>query len=759
MKRLTLTIDGNTLTCPPGISILEAAGRLGIQIPTLCHHPELKPAGRCRICLVEDENSDRLAASCITPVEAGMLLRTDSPRVLKHRRNIVRLMMSEHPESCLVCGKGNRCRLRQVAAGLGVGAVNLYWMPNVKPLENANPFIIRDLSKCILCGQCVRADHELVVVGAIDDNHRGFSSRPSTLNDLPLEKSNCTFCGTCVAVCPTGALSAKSDVHYEGSPEREAFSVCGRCAAGCALRVGAVADRIVDVNPAARPDTVNGVTLCARGRFPYTTANTAQRLTTPCIRVKGDLKPASWDTAITFVSDRLSRVKAVHGPQSLAFLGSLKCTNEENYLFQKIARVLLGTNNVDNGGCLLTQSFLDLIDEYTDGGYRINPIAWLEKRAQMIFVIGANAADAVPVVNYALKRAACNGVPLVTVSFTPTELRPFSSLWLRTADGSEADLINGLAALICRQGGQDTAYIDHFTNGFRPYCDYLAALDPDRISATTGVSLETLQAASDQLSGKKIAVVAGRDVLMKNPGRRIMSALFNFSLMTGSLGGIGAGFYLLGVQNNQIGAYDMGAVPNALPGRKPLFDQAARMQWEKVWETKISPEPGLTADRMIKRAAGGALKAMYIMGDNPLQAYADQRDFKTAMANLDLIVLQDTHENEICKWADVVLPGSLFTEKGGSFTNLEGRVQPFAPVVAPRGQALPDWEILSRLATAMGYPVHYDSYEMIQREIRHLVPMYAALNSEKPIWIEETGQKKLFHGAGSGDSISFIPME
>jgi NADH dehydrogenase/NADH:ubiquinone oxidoreductase subunit G len=211
LEPIALTIDNQRITCPAGTSVLEAARRHGIKIPTLCHHRDLAPHGACRLCLVEDEKTGRLMAACVTPVAPGMALQTATEWVIQHRRNIVRLMIAEHPESCLVCSKGNRCQLRQTAADLGIGETNLYPMPNYRKWEQANAFIVRDLSKCILCGKCIRADHELVVVGAIDYNLRGFASRPATAHDVGLEHTNCTFCGTCVSMCPTGALSVKHD--------------------------------------------------------------------------------------------------------------------------------------------------------------------------------------------------------------------------------------------------------------------------------------------------------------------------------------------------------------------------------------------------------------------------------------------------------------------------------------------------------------------------------------------------------------------
>ena len=221
MEHVSLRINGVNVVAPAGTSILSAAGENGIRIPTLCHHPHLEPVGACRLCIVEDEKSSRIMASCVTPVASGMAVQTDTPNLRRHRANIVRLIMANHPESCIVCNKGNRCELRNLAADLGIGVTGLYSMPRYMRLEEANPFIVRDLTKCILCGKCIRADHDLVAVGAIDYNRRGFESRPATVHARPLEKSSCTFCGTCVSLCPTGALMTKNR-YYAGSPQREA---------------------------------------------------------------------------------------------------------------------------------------------------------------------------------------------------------------------------------------------------------------------------------------------------------------------------------------------------------------------------------------------------------------------------------------------------------------------------------------------------------------------------------------------------------
>ena len=296
METISLTINGNKISCPEGQSILEAAEAHDIKIPKLCYHHSLKPFGACRLCLVEDEKTGKLYASCVTPAAPDMVIHTHSPQIIKHRRNIVLLMMAEHPESCIVCNKGNRCHLRLIAAELGIGENALYPMPNFAPLEQANPFITRDLSKCILCGKCIRADHELVCAGAIDYNSRGFNSRPVTLHELPLEQSSCTFCGTCVSICPTGALSAKVD--FVGTPEKESTSICGFCGVGCSLDLGVAGNKVVDVNPSHLKNSVNDATLCVRGHFAHDFLNSEKRLTHPLIRHEDELVPTTWDDAL-----------------------------------------------------------------------------------------------------------------------------------------------------------------------------------------------------------------------------------------------------------------------------------------------------------------------------------------------------------------------------------------------------------------------------------------------------------------------------
>jgi formate dehydrogenase alpha subunit len=760
---IPLTIDGKKIICSADSSILEAAEQNGIKIPKLCHHPDLKPFGACRMCLVEDEKTGRLMASCVTPVARDMILQTASPRIVKHRRNIVRLMIAEHPESCIVCSKGNRCQLRQAAADLGIGETNLYHMPNFKPFEQANPFIIRDLSKCILCGKCIRADHELVVVGAIDYNMRGFGSRPATLHELGLEQSTCTFCGTCVSMCPTGALSIKNTL-FVGSPEHEEISICGFCGVGCRLTVGAAGNRVIEVNPAHLLQSVNGATLCVRGHFAHDFLNTPERLVGPLLRKSSDdsaavLVPASWDEALETVSNRLMEIRHENGPQSIGFLGSSKCSNEENYLFQKIARVIIGTNNIDNGGYIFGQSLLKVFEEKTEGGYRINRLADLA-RAEVILVLGADPNHSVPVVGYYLKRAARQGVPLIVADPRRTELTGFSRLWLPVQPGSDLELINGLAALLHEKEAYDPDFVDRYTEGFSLFRYGLSSLDMDQVSRKTRLAKDAVQAAAELIRGKKITAVIGHGILQQKNGMHTLGAVLNLTLMTGSLGRKGAGIYVLARENNQQGAMDMGARPDLLPGRQPQADEAVRKKWEKNWKTRLSPDAGLNMVRMIEAAEKGTLKALYIMGENPLRALPGRDRVRKALQNLDFLVVQDIINSETAKIADVVLAGAALSEKQGSVTNLEGRIQSFSPVVQPPGKAKADWEILDLLASRLGAgeSYSYGSPDKIREEIRQFVSMYASLNGEQEAWIKMTGTKAVFESKAAGGLISFYPV-
>ena len=749
MKTICLTINGNTINCPEGQSILQAAEDHGIKIPNLCYHRSLKPFGACRLCLVEDEKTGRLFASCVTPAASGMVIQTHSPQIIKHRYNIVSLMMAEHPESCIVCNKGNRCHLRLIAAELGFGENALYPMPNFAPLEQANPFITRDLSKCILCGKCIRADQELVCAGAIDYSSRGFASRPVTLHELPLEKSSCTFCGTCVSICPTGALSAKAD--FVGTPERESASICGFCGAGCSLNLGVAGNRVVDVNPSHLKNSVNDATLCVRGHFAHDFLNSGKRLTQPLIRSEDGLIPSSWDDALETAAKAILEITKEHGPDSIAFLGSSKCSNEENYLFQKVARTIVQTNNVDNGGCVSGRLFLDLVDKRTDRAGRFNffagPFSGLEQ-AEVIFVLGAEPAQTVPVFDYYLKRSVKKGIPLIVANHRKTDLVGSGSCWIhpygppaatqRAVDSFYLELINAISARLLDEEIVDSSFISRFTSGFEKYREDLLAVPREEFFNKANLDTEKIIKVVDLLAGKKITFVVGDGLMLHRYGKETMDALLNLALITGSIGYKGAGFHVLSKENNLVGAWDMGAVPDTLPGRLLIDSAEDRRRWEKAWEAEIPSSKGMDLFQMIKNAEEGRLKALYIMGENPLRSLPQPDFLLKALKSLDFIVVQDILLSETANIADVVLPAAAFSEKSGSFTNMEGKIQCFSPAVPPPGNAKSDLEILGLFAEKLGASGQKITHEEIRKEISSVITCFSdGAACKHPIWIRE----------------------
>lgn len=716
MEEISLTIDGRPVRCAPGTTLLDAARGIGVSIPTLCHHADLKPAGACRVCLVEDEKTSRIMASCVTPAAPDMAIRTDSPAVLHHRANVVRLMMANHPESCILCDQGNRCRLRDLAADLGIGRIDLYPMPRYLPYEDANPFIVRDLTKCILCGRCIRVDRELVVVGAIDYRLRGFDAYPATLHREPLERSSCTFCGTCISACPTGALRAKTP-GYAGSPERWGSSICGFCGAGCALRLGSSGGQLVEVAPASEPGTANRSTLCVRGRFEQDFLSSPERLRTPRVKRGGQPVEVSWRDAMDKVIDGLRSIRSESGPQSVAFLGSAACTLEEGYLLQRIARTLVGTNNI-----LLDAGDDPLAERVT--GLRPFEMRRLED-AEAILVAGVDPTETLPVLGYALKRAArWREVPLVVVDTLRTDLVPFAQAWLPATPTGYGEVLDILSSAVLEKSGAGPEERD----GFEGFGRLLANLERETVFLRNGLTPGALERAAEALAGRCTAFVLGERALGRSRGPATLRSVQNLGLLAGGAKGIG-GILLPAAECNRAGALDMGVSRRLLPGRMPLEKESSLRYWLRAWGVHLSPDPGLSPARLIREAEQGNLKALYVMGANPLRSFPQPGRVRQALKGLELLVVQDILETETAAEADVVLPGAAFAEKEGVFVNLEARVQAFSPAIAPPGEARADWRILADLFDGLSAsPGRYGDIGDLRKEIRRLVPGYGAVS-------------------------------
>lgn len=727
METITITLDGREVSGHSGMSVLELARESGVDIPTLCHDPRLMPFGSCRICLVEDKRSGALVASCVTPISPEMVIDTTSPRVIERRKVIVKLMLASHPDSCMVCDKGNHCQLRKIASDLGIGLVDFQRIPQPATIEEVNPFIERDLSKCILCAKCIRADHELVVQGAIDYINRGFSAKPATFRDLPLENSECTFCGTCVSICPTGALMEQNRSY--GTTATTVSTVCAFCGCGCSICVEAKGNHIVRVRP-GNENAVNHGVLCVRGSYGYDLVHSSERLTSPLVRVNGGFKEIPWEQALELVASEFKRIKKAHGPDSLAVLGSSKCTNEENYLLQRLARGAIGTNNIDNSSRLYS-SASQVGLRWTLGSHgTTNSIDYLEQ-SEVILVIGANPTSSAPIVGYAIKRAVrYKGAKLILVDPRQTGLSSFAHLWLRPKIGTDIALINGLMSVIVAEGllSEGCRQIDNF----EALINCLERYNPDYVENITGVPSQEIRRAARLFAGSnRASIVYGNGITQQVSGTDAVMALANLALLTGKTG-LGGGIYALQRDNNGQGACDMGALPDYLPGYQSVEDAQARKKFSDRWGIELPTDAGLTALEMIEHIKEGKIKGMYIVGENPALSFPHLTLVREALASLDFLVVQDMFLSETAKLAKVVLPAASPMEKEGTFTNLEGRVQQLHKVIKSPGDSLPDWEIILQLAKNMGCPMAYNSLREIIDEIKELVPLYQDTGAIQP---------------------------
>jgi len=717
LEAVTISLNGREVSGHSGMTVLELARESGVDIPTLCYDPYLSRSGTCRICVVEDETSNKLLASCVAPIAPGMVIHTHSSRVIEHRKTIIKLVLASHPDSCLVCDKGNRCQLRQIAADMGIGLPEFERIPQMAAIEEVNPFIVRDFSKCILCAKCIRACQELVVQGAIDYFQRGFIAKAATLGDLPLEDSECTFCGTCVALCPTGALMEKEKI-YRGTTKATVQTTCPFCGCGCGVSLEVKDNSIVRAVP-SRDTAVNRGTLCVKGSYGYDFIHSPDRLTKPLAKANDSFEEVSWEQALEMTATELGRIKREYGPDSLAVLGCSKCTNEENYLLQRFTRCVLGTNNIDNGGRLYNSATQIGFNASIGVLSTTNCFDALEQ-SEVIIVIGSDPASSAPIVEYAIKRAVkYRGAKLILIDPRRTNLSSFAHLWLRPRVGTDVALLNSLAKVIIDEGLLNKEFVEQKTDNLEALAKAVKKYSPEYSESITGVPSEQIRdAAQLYATATQATIIYGTGITQYTSGVQGVKALANLAMLTGNIRREGGGIYALQRENNSRGANDMGALPNFLPGYQSVADAQARRKFEKCWQTSLPAAPGLTAVEIIEQVKAGKIKGLYVVGENPILSFPHYSLVTETLASLDFLVVQDMFLTETAKLATVVLPAASFAEKEGTFTNFEGRINTLRQAIAPV------WQIILRLADRMGSPLPFSSVKQVTDEIDHIVPLY-----------------------------------
>jgi len=725
MSDISFTIDGQLVTAPAGSTILGAARAADIYIPHLCDSPGLKPYGGCRLCIVSIDGARGMPAACSTVISAGMTVHNDVDDVNAIRRTLCELLIADHPLVCLNCTSNQNCELQTVAAFLGMQDGRLRRMIRKPIVDESNPFFSRDLGKCILCGLCTRACHELRGVGAIEIAGRGYDSRVAAIGDAPIRESNCVSCGECVDRCPVGALYAKAETM---PPAREVATTCVYCGVGCGLILGTRANRIVRVRGDEK-SVVNRGSLCVKGRFGMDFVSADDRLTTPLIRRNGKLEPATWDEALTLVADNFSTIKKQHGPDALAGLSSAKCTNEENYLFQKFMRAGLGTNNVDHCARLCHASTVAGLAKAFGSGAMTNSIDELEY-ANCILVIGSNTTEAHPVLALKIKAAVMNhGAQLIVADPRRIDLTQFASMHLRQRSGTDVALINAMLNVIIEEGLLDADFIRSRTEAFDTLKACVADSTPEWAEPISGVPAEAIRAAARAYATAQTAsIVYSMGITQHTTGTDNVLALANLAMITGNVGKPSTGVNPLRGQNNVQGACDMGALPNVYPGYQAVTDPGNHAKFQQAWGAPLSNKLGLTVTEITDAIVKGDVRGLYVMGENPMLSDPNLNHVKSAIESVDFLCVQDIFLTETAQLAHVVLPAVSFAEKDGTYTNTERRVQRVRKAIEPPGEARNDWEIICALSRGMGYPMEYEHPSQIMDELAALTPIYGGID-------------------------------
>jgi formate dehydrogenase major subunit len=730
---MNLTINGRVIAAEPGDTVMTAARKAGIEIPALCASHHLTPFGSCRLCICEIEGQSGTPASCTTPVKPDMVVRTESDRLHRHRRNILELYLSEQPE-----GVDRSGALHELARASGVDRVR-YAVGTLQLREavrdDSNPFFTFDNTACISCARCVRACDEIQSTYALTMIGRGFSARPAagagvlTGETAAFATSNCVSCGACVKECPTGALTEKT-VLGQGHPAQSVRTTCAYCGVGCSFDAGVRDGQVVQMLPADDGPSNLGHA-CMKGRFGWTYITAEDRVRTPLLRDGNGWKEISWDAALDRIAQELSRIKAQHGPDALATISSSRGTNEENYLFGKFMRCVIGTNHIDNCARVCHSATVTGMMDTLGASAATNSIADLE-RARLIMVVGANPTESHPVVGARIKQAHRRGVPLIVIDPRRTELARLADLHLQLIPGTNVALLNGLGHVIAREGLIDRAFTGVRTEGLDDWLKTVEACTPERTEQITGVRAALIRDAARRYASSGASLcMHGLGVTEHRWGSHGVIALVNLALATGNIGRPGTGINPLRGQNNVQGASDVGCLPTYFAGYQPLDDPALAARHEQMTGRPLPTRRGMKTPEMWDAALEDRLKGLWIIGYDVAQTDPNLKKVHEALKRLEFLVVQDLFLNETARFAHLVLPGAAFLEKDGTFTNLERRIQRIRKAVDPPNGILPDWRVVCEVSSRMGYPMSYRHPAEIMDEIAALTPMFAGVSYER----------------------------
>lgn len=764
-----IKINGVPYEAAEGATILDTINRYSIAHPQICHVPAVDPIETCDTCIVEV--GGQLVRSCSTKAMDGMDIQLTSEKAKAAQTEAMDRLLENHLLYCTVCDNNNgNCKFHNTAELMEIEHQKYPFEPKVDPheVDMSHPFYRYDPNQCIACGQCVEVCQNLQVNETLSLDWE--AERPRVIWDtgVNINDSSCVSCGQCVTVCPCNALMEKSmlgeagfmtgikqdmldpminlikevEPGYSGifavseveaamrsKRTKKTKTVCTFCGVGCSFEVWTKGRKILKVEPSEGP--VNAISTCIKGKFGWDFVNSEERITTPLIRKNEEFVEASWDEALDLISSKLGGIQKEFGPGSVGFISSSKITNEENYLIQKMARQLFGTNDVDNCSRYCqspaTDGLLRTVGFGGDAG-TIQDIA----KAGLVIIVGANPTEGHPVLATRVKRAhKLHGQKLIVADVRKHEMAERSDIFMRPKQGTDQVWLMAVTKYIIDQGWHDEAFIKENVNFYDDFKHILENYTLDYAEEMTGISKEVLINVAEMIrDADGTCVLWGMGVTQNTGGSYTSAAISNLLLATGNYRRPGAGAYPLRGHNNVQGACDMGTLPNLLPGYQKVTDDEARAKFEKAYGVEIQPQPGRTNPQMLDAIMEGKMKAMYLVGEDMALVDADANHVDKVLSSLDFFVVQDVFLSRTAQYADVILPAAPSLEKEGTFTNTERRVQRLYQVLPTLGESKADWEILQAVACRLGADWNYSHPSEIYEEMASLSPIFSGNNYE-----------------------------
>jgi len=767
---LKVAIDGVVQEAQPGELLIDLINRTGGSVPHVCYHPQLGPVQTCDTCMVEENG--RLVRACAISVADGMSISTKSATASAAQVEAFDRILSNHLLYCTVCDNNNgNCTVHNTTKLLAIEHQRIPFRSKPYEVDNTNPFYRYDPDQCILCGRCVEACQNVEVNETLSINWEDPNPRVLWDGGSTIGESSCVSCGHCVTVCPCNALMEKSMLGHAGfltslrksalsgmidvvkgmEPEtgygailqvseaesamrahrvRKTKTVCTYCGVGCSFDVWTKDRHILKVAPEHGP--ANGISTCVKGKFGWGHINSADRLTTPLIREGNEFRSATWDEALSLIARRFSELKAASGPDCMAFISSSKCTNEESYLMQKLARAVIGTNNVDNCSRYCQAPATAGLFRTVGYGGDSGSISDIEA-ADLVVIIGSNTAESHPVIATRVKSShKLNGQKLIVSDLRENEMARRADLFIHPKPGTDLVWLNAISRYLLDNGLAHSKFLEQWVNGLDAYRKSLEPFTMEAAARITGLSEETLQTVAHLIvEAKSVCILWAMGVTQHSQGSDTSTAISNLLLITGNYMRPGTGAYPMRGHNNVQGASDHGSMPNDLPGYQSVDDPEVRARFEKAWNVPLPSTTGLDNHQMVEAIHAGKLKAMYVIGEEMSIVDSNANYVSAAFEKLDFFVVQDIFFSNTCRYADVVLPGAPSLEKEGTFTSTERRIQRLYQVLDPLEGCRPDWKIIQDVASSLGARWNYQHPSEVMDEIASLTPLFAGVNYER----------------------------